>query len=76
MIIIDMYVCLYVYLTTHSDIPLRRRGKHIVSFCLWPILQDTGAPTTHNKPGFLMCRVCSTDKRDHCSWEEPVHIFY
>ena len=40
----------------------------------WPIVQDTEAPTTHDKPGSLTCPVSSTDKREHFSWEEPVHI--
>ena len=34
-------------------LPIRRRGIHIhvVNFYYWPIVQDTGAPTTYDKPG-------------------------
>ena len=34
---------------------------------LWPIVQDTAAPTTHDKPGSLTCPLCSTDTgtREH-----------
>jgi len=36
-------------------LPIWRRGIQIVSFYKWPIMQDTGAPTTHmyDKPNFL-----------------------
>ena len=45
-------------LATHSDaLPIRRRGIQIVSFYKWPIVQDTGAPTTLDKPGSLTCPV-------------------
>jgi len=30
-------------------LPIRCRGIRIVSFYWWPIVQDTGAPTTHDK---------------------------
>jgi len=38
-------------------LPIRRRCIQIVSFYLWTIVQDTGAPTTHDKPGSLTCPV-------------------
>jgi len=34
---------------THSDaLPIRRRGIQIFSLNKWPIVEDTGAPTTHD----------------------------
>jgi len=44
-------------LATHSAWPIRRRGIQKISFYEWPIVQDTGAPTTHDKPGSLRCSV-------------------
>jgi len=38
-------------------------------------VQDTGAPTTHDKPGSLTCPVLSIDTQEHFSWEEPVYNF-
>jgi len=66
----------YVYLTTHSDIPIRHRGMQFVRFYKWPIVQNTGAPTTHDKPGSLTCPVYSTDTWEHFSRKEPVHISF
>ena len=54
---------LCVYLTMHSDIPIRCRGIQIVNFNYWPTVQDTGAPPTHDKPGSLTYPVYSTDTR-------------
>ena len=46
-----------VCLMTHSDpLPIRRRGIHIASFYKWPIVQDTGSPTTHDKQAFFLGR--------------------
>ena len=36
-------------------------------------MQDTGAPTTHDKPGSSMYPVYSTDTGKHFSLEETVH---
>jgi len=41
-------------------------GKEIVSFFYWPIVQDTGAPITHDKPGSLTYPIYGTDTREHC----------
>jgi len=49
---------LCVYLTTKRGLlTIRHRGIKIVSFYKWTILQDTGAPTAHDKPGSLTCPV-------------------
>jgi len=50
------------YLTTLSDIHIRRRGIQIVSF--------------YGKPYSLTCPVYSTDTREHLSWKEPLHISF
>ena len=67
-----------VYLLSHSDIPIRHRGIQTVRFYQWPIVHDTGAPTTHDKPGSLTCPMYSTDTQEHFSWEEQdlVHISF
>ena len=59
-----------VYLTSHSDIHIRRWGIQIVKFQL----VAHSARNSHNKPGCLTYPVNSTDTREHFSWEEPVHI--
>ena len=46
------------HLATHSDNPFRRRAS--VSF-YFLLVQDTEAPTTHDKPGSFTCPVFSTD---------------
>jgi len=38
-------------------------------------VQDTGAPTTHDKTGSLTCPVNRSDALEHFSWVEPLHIF-
>jgi len=65
-----------VCLTTHTDIPIRRRGIQTVSSYSWSIVQDTGAPTTHDKTGSLTCPVLGTDTQEQFAWEEPVHISF
>jgi len=67
-----MTLCM-IYLTTYSNIPIRRQGIQIVSFSKWPIVQNNGAPTTHDKPATLMCPVYSIHTQEHFAWEEPVH---
>jgi len=60
----SLYVCWVVvvlrFLTTHSDIPIRRRDIQSVSFFKWLIVQETGAPNIHHKPCSLTCPVYST----------------
>ena len=41
---------------THSGFAQSASG-HKDSFYKWRIVQDTGAPTTHDKPGSLTCPV-------------------
>jgi len=49
---------LCVYLTPKLGLlTIRHRGIKIVSFYQLTILQDTGAPTAHDKPGSLTCPV-------------------
>jgi len=60
---LGMEVGLCVYLTTHSDIPMRRVGIQMVSFVLVAHsarLQFTEAPTTHDKPGSFTCQAYNT----------------
>jgi len=51
--------------------PFWRQDIQAVRFYYWPIVQDSGVPTAHDKPGSLTCPVYSTDTLEHLSWKEP-----
>jgi len=46
-------------------------GAFTLLACVWSMVQDTKAPTTHDKPGSYTCPVYNTDTRKRFSWEEP-----
>jgi len=74
---LGMELGLCVYLTTHSDIPMRRGDIQMVSFVLVAHsarLQYTEAPTTHDKPGSLTCPVYNTKYTGAFSCDEEEHI--
>jgi len=45
--------CVRLFNDALGLLTIRRRGKQIVSFYKWPKVQDTEAPTTHDKRGSL-----------------------
>jgi len=64
-----------VYLSTHLNIPIRRRSYNILVSIKCPIVQHAGAPITRGNPHSLTYLTYSTDAREHLFWEEPVQIF-